>query len=112
MLLAFQRNFARQQPGAVLDGRDIGTVICPDAEVKLFITASPEVRARRRQRELGSADFEAIVADIRARDDRDSSRATAPLVAAQDAVVIDTSGLDAETAIAAAIRHVEAARRS
>jgi cytidylate kinase len=112
MLLAFQRSFARQQPGAVLDGRDIGTVICPEAEVKLFITASPEVRARRRQMELGAADYAAILADIRARDARDSSRATAPLVAAGDAVVIDTSDLDAETAIAAAIRQVEAARRS
>ena len=112
ILLAFQRDFARQQPGAVLDGRDIGTVICPEAEVKLFITASPEVRARRRKRELGSADYDAILADIRARDARDSSRATAPLAAAADAVVIDTSDLDADAAIAAAIRAVDAARRS
>lgn len=107
-LLDLQRSFARKQPGAVLDGRDIGTVICPDAEAKLFITASPEVRAKRRQKELGSSDYEAVLADIRARDERDSQRAAAPLVPAADAVVIDTSELDIETAIATAIRAVEA----
>jgi cytidylate kinase len=109
-LLDVQRAFARKQPGAVLDGRDIGTVVCPDAEVKLFITASPEVRAKRRQLELGSADYESILADIRARDDRDSKRATAPLVAATDAVVLDTSEMDIVAAVAAAIRAVEARR--
>ena len=110
-LLDVQRAFARQQPGAVLDGRDIGTVICPDADVKLFITASPEVRAARRQKELGSADYEAILADIRARDERDSGRATAPLIPAADAVVIDTSSLAIEAAISAAIAAVEAKGR-
>ena len=106
-LLDFQRAFAARKPGAVLDGRDIGTVVCPDAPVKLYVTASPEVRARRRQLELGSADYESILADIRARDDRDSKRATAPLVAAKDAVVLDTSGMDIAAAVQAAIRAVE-----
>ena len=109
-LLDFQRAFARKEPGAVLDGRDIGTVVCPEADAKLFVTASAEVRARRRQSELGAADYEAILADIRARDERDSKRATAPLVAAPDAVTVDTSELDRDAAIAAAIRAVEAAR--
>jgi cytidylate kinase len=109
-LLELQRAFARKEPGAVLDGRDIGTVVCPEADVKLFITASPEVRARRRQQELGSTDYESILADIRARDDRDSKRSTAPLVAAKDAVVLDTSEMDIVAAVAAAIRAVEARR--
>lgn len=109
-LLELQRAFARKEPGAVLDGRDIGTVVCPEAEAKLFITASPEVRARRRQAELGAADYDAILADIRARDERDSQRATAPLMAAADAVTLDTSDLDRDAAIAAAVRAVEAAR--
>jgi cytidylate kinase len=107
-LLDVQRAFARKAPGAVLDGRDIGTVVCPDAGVKLFVTASPEVRARRRQQELGAADYDTILADIRARDDRDSKRATAPLVAAKDAVVLDTSEMGIDAAVAAAIRAVEA----
>ncbi len=109
-LLDFQRAFARQKPGAVLDGRDIGTVVCREADVKLFITASAEVRARRRQAELGLSDFQAVLADIRARDERDSQRAAAPLTAAADAVILDTSELDADMAIAAAIRAVEAKR--
>jgi cytidylate kinase len=109
-LLDVQRSFARRAPGAVLDGRDIGTVVCPDADAKLFITASPEVRARRRQAELGAADYAAILADIRARDERDSRRATAPLVAAKDAVVLDTSEMDIATAVASAILTVEARR--
>ena len=92
-LLDLQRDFARQQPGAVLDGRDIGTVVCPDADVKLFVTASPEVRARRRQKELGSTDYDAVLAEIHARDQRDSKRAAAPLVPAGDATVIDTSAM-------------------
>lgn len=109
-LLDVQRAFARKEPGAVLDGRDIGTVVCPEAEAKLFITASPEVRAKRRQQELGAADYAAILADIRARDARDSQRATAPLVAAADAVVLDTSEMDIATAVAAAVKVVEARR--
>ncbi len=109
-LLEFQRSFARRPPGAVLDGRDIGTVVCPDAHAKLFITASAEVRAKRRQMELGSADYEAVLADIRARDERDSQRATAPLVAAKDAVVLDTSEMGISAAVAAAVTAVEARR--
>ena len=77
-LLDFQRSFARRAPGAVLDGRDIGTVVCPDADAKLFVTASPEVRARRRQAELGSADYAAVLAEIRARDERDSQARHSP----------------------------------
>jgi cytidylate kinase len=109
-LLEFQRSFARRPPGAVLDGRDIGTVVCPDAHAKLFITASAEVRARRRQAELGAEDYDAVLADIRARDERDSQRATAPLVAAKDAVTLDTSDMDIAAAVAAAIGAVEARR--
>ncbi len=107
-LLDYQRSFAEQEPGAVLDGRDIGTVVCPDADVKLFITASPEVRAKRRLAELqaNGADvtFEAVLQDIRQRDDRDQNRAVAPLRPAADAVIIDTSELAADGAIAAAIK--------
>jgi cytidylate kinase len=106
-LLDLQRDFAKKPPGAVLDGRDIGTVVCPDADAKLFITASAEVRARRRQMELGSADYAAVLADIRARDERDSKRATSPLVAAKDAVVLDTSEMDITAAVAAAVVAVE-----
>ena len=107
-LLDFQRNFAEQQPGAVLDGRDIGTVVCPHAEVKLFVTASPEVRAKRRLAELqesgADVSFEAILHDILQRDERDRNRAVAPLACAADAVIIDTSELTTDEAIAAAIR--------
>jgi len=106
-LLDFQREFARKQPGAVLDGRDIGTVVCPDADVKLFITASPEVRARRRQKELGSADYEAVLAEIHARDDRDSRRVTAPLVPAGDATVIDTSAMTVDEVLEEALSIVQ-----
>ena len=109
-LLEFQRSFARKPPGAVLDGRDIGTVVCPDAHAKLFITASAEVRARRRQLELGATDYEAVLADIRARDARDSQRTAAPLVAATDAVTLDTSEMDINAAVAAAVATVEARR--
>lgn len=109
-----QRAFATQTGGAVLDGRDIGTVIAPDAEVKLYITASPQERARRRWAEMAAhgrdVTLEEIEADIRARDARDSSRDTAPLIQAADAVVIDTSALDRDAAIAAAIAVVEAKR--
>jgi CMP/dCMP kinase len=109
-LLDLQRAFARKEPGAVLDGRDIGTVVCPEADVKLFITASPEVRARRRQMELGSSDYASILADIRARDDRDSKRTTAPLVAAKDAATLDTSEMDIAAAVQAAVRVVNERR--
>ena len=106
-LLHFQRAFARKQPGAVLDGRDIGTVVCPDADVKLFITAAPEIRARRRMLELAKqgelVDYATMLAGIRARDERDSTRATAPLVAAAAATIIDTTGMDIDQAVAAAI---------
>jgi cytidylate kinase len=110
-LLGFQRDFARRLPGSVLDGRDIGTVVCPDAEAKIFVTASPEVRARRRHAELaGRGDvvpFETVLADILARDERDRSRAHAPLVPAKDAYVLETSAMTREEALAAAIRFVE-----
>ena len=113
-LLAYQRSFADQLPGAVLDGRDIGTVVCPDADVKLFITASPEVRAKRRLAELQSygADvtFDVVLADIKQRDERDRTRAVAPLVPAADATIIDTSEMTAEAAINAAINVTKSAR--
>ena len=108
-LLGVQRAFARQPPGAVLDGRDIGTVVCPDADVKLYITASAYVRALRRQAELRAASYDDVLADILARDARDRNRATAPLLAAEDAVVIDTSEMTAEQAVAAAIRAAKTA---
>ena len=110
-LLGRQRAFAGQDGGAVLDGRDIGTVIAPDASVKLFVTATPEVRARRRLAELTSrglnAHFDEILSDIRARDERDSHRSTAPLARADDALLLDTSDLDVTAAIAAAIALAE-----
>jgi cytidylate kinase len=106
-LLDFQRDFARRDGGAVLDGRDIGTVICPDADAKLFLTATPEARARRRTRELqgegGGSIYPRVLADMEARDARDSVRQVAPLVPAGDAVVIDTSTLDADAVFAAAL---------
>jgi cytidylate kinase len=105
-LVDFQRSFAARAGGAVLDGRDIGTVICPDAQVKLFVTASAECRAERRFKELSVKDpdttFEQVLADVIARDQRDAERATAPMVAADDAVTIDTSDMTIEQAIAAA----------
>jgi CMP/dCMP kinase len=114
-LLAYQRAFARQKPGAVLDGRDIGTVICPDADVKLFVTAAPEERARRRYRELceaGKGISEAeVLADIKRRDQRDEHRATAPLVRAEDAALLDTTNLDIDAAFKAAIDLIDAAMR-
>ena len=110
-LLDRQQTFASQPGGAVLDGRDIGTVIAPDAAVKLFVTASPEVRAQRRLKELHGrgmdAPFEDVLADIHARDERDSTREAAPLKQAPDAILIDTSNLDVKQAIAEAIRLVE-----
>ncbi|MDO9640035.1 MAG: d(CMP) kinase [Pseudotabrizicola sp.] len=111
-LLAFQRRFARRDGGAVLDGRDIGTVICPEAEVKLFVTASAQVRAQRRWLELGGEAGErplaGVLAEVRERDDRDMNRADAPLRPAADAVMIDTSELTAEAAIARAVAVVRA----
>jgi cytidylate kinase len=113
-LLAFQRDFAATPPGAVLDGRDIGTVICPQAEVKIFITAAPEERARRRAAELRAqgetVDDAAVLADILRRDQRDRTRAVAPLKPAMDALLLDTTALDVEQAIAAAINIVERVR--
>jgi cytidylate kinase len=97
-LIAFQRRFARAEGGAVLDGRDIGTVICPEAEVKLFVTASAVVRAERRWRELGG-DLAAVRADVEARDRRDSERAVAPLKPAAGAVVLDTSAMSIAEAV-------------
>lgn len=113
-LIAFQRSFALRKGGAVLDGRDIGTVICPDAQAKLYVTAAPQVRAKRRLSELlatgAKTDFETVLSDVLARDDRDMNRAQAPLVAASDAVTLDTSQLTIEAAIQAAIDVVEQKR--
>ena len=113
-LLAFQKAFAAQAGGAVLDGRDIGTVIAPDAPAKLFITATPEVRATRRWKQLRARGhdiaFEAMLADIIKRDERDAGRGAAPMVQADDAVLLDTTDMDIETAFDAARRIVEAAR--
>jgi cytidylate kinase len=113
-LFAFQRQFAATPPGAVLDGRDIGTVICPDADVKIFVTASPEVRAGRRTREYAAAgqpvDPAAVLADIKRRDERDMNRAAAPLKRAEDAYLLDTTTLDIDAAIRAAIDLVEGSR--
>jgi cytidylate kinase len=113
-LLDFQRDFAAKAPGAVLDGRDIGTVICPQADVKIFVTASASERARRRAAELRSqgetVDEAAVLADIVRRDERDRSRTAAPLKQAQDAVLLDTTHLDIDAAVRAAVDIVEAAR--
>ena len=106
-LIEFQRSFARREGGAVLDGRDIGTVICPEAEVKLFVTASAEVRAHRRWLEVGG-DEAAVLAQVIERDKRDAERATAPLKPAEDAVVLDTSDMTVEEAVARAIQYVQA----
>jgi cytidylate kinase len=115
-LLDRQRNFAAQPGGAVLDGRDVGTVIAPSAQVKLFVTASPEVRAGRRLRELDSrgmhAHFDEILADIRSRDARDAEREAAPLQKAPDALTLDTSDLDPDQSAARAIAMVEDAMKS
>ncbi len=109
-LVNFQRNFARRKGGAVLDGRDIGTVICPEAEVKLFVTASDATRAHRRWLELMASGHEItekqVLADVRARDARDTARAEAPLKAANEAVLIDTTELDVGAAISVAIQAV------
>ena len=114
ILVEKQRDFARQPGGAVLDGRDIGTVIAPDADVKLFVTATSEIRAERRFAELKRAGLDVhlpdVLADIRARDERDSGRAAAPLVMADDAILLDTSEMNLEQAIAASIAIVDARR--
>jgi CMP/dCMP kinase len=113
-LLAFQRDFGRSPPGAVLDGRDIGTVIFPDAEVKILVTATPQERARRRALELNAAGLTVseaeILADILRRDERDMTRPVAPLKAAPDAHLLDTTHLDIDAAFRAAVEIVEAVR--
>jgi len=117
-LLDFQHDFARHPPGgcagALLDGRDIGTVVCPEADAKLFVTAGVEERARRRLLELRhagrDADYESVLADIKARDARDSARSTAPLEQAEDAVLLDTTELDIDAAFARAVEIIERAR--
>ena len=110
-LVDLQREFSKTSPGAVLDGRDIGTVVCPDADVKLFVTASPHERARRRHLEMQSngqdADSDAILADIQARDERDMARADSPLKPADDAYLLDTSQMDIDAAFRAALEIVE-----
>ena len=110
-LLERQQDFARQPGGAVLDGRDIGTVIAPDAEVKLFVTAAREIRAKRRLKELThrrmNAHYDDVLADLTARDERDSRREVAPLKPATDAILLDTSPLDPRQAIAEAVRLIE-----
>ncbi len=110
-LIEMQRTFARRPGGAVIDGRDIGTIICPEAEVKIFVTASPEARASRRALELKGQgeeiDYAEILEDIRRRDARDAGRSTAPLKVAEDAVVLDTTKLDIEAAFKAAREIVE-----
>lgn len=119
-LLDFQRDFARRPPGgvsgAVLDGRDVGTVVCPDADIKLFITAGVEVRAERRVRELRERGLEAIhsrvLHEMQERDARDSKRAVAPLVPAKDSIVIDTGNLDADGVFARALDIIKARNRS
>lgn len=115
-LIEAQQAFAGRPGGAVLDGRDIGTVICPDAPVKIFVTASPETRAQRRALELRSrgepSDYAKVLADIRHRDRRDSSRATAPLKPAADAMILDTTDLDVEGTFAAAAKMVEEKEKS
>ena len=113
-LLSLQRQFAARPGGAVIDGRDIGTVICPTADVKLFVTAAPEVRAERRYRELQergeAAELDAILNDILARDARDMGRAVSPLAAAPDAVLLDTSALSPDAAFETARSIVETRR--
>jgi cytidylate kinase len=116
VLVNFQRRFAEDPPGAVLDGRDIGTVICPHADVKIFVVADPRVRARRRTLEARArgedADEAAVLADILKRDERDQNRVTAPLRRAEDAYVLDNSNLDIEAGVQAAIAIVDAVRAS
>ena len=107
-LVDFQRRFAQSEPGAVLDGRDIGTVICPEAPLKLYVTASDQVRARRRALELG-ADEAVMLRELRERDARDAARDVAPMRAAEDALLLDTSDMSIDEAVA---RAIDAARRA
>ena len=113
-LIEMQQNFAARPEGAVLDGRDIGTVICPNARIKIFVTASPETRAQRRALELAGrgepADFDLILEDVRKRDARDSARQTAPLKQAADAILIDTTELDKDAVFARALKIVDQRR--
>ncbi len=113
-LLGYQRSFAAKPPGSVLDGRDTGTVVCPDADVKLFITATPEIRAQRRHAELASIgeeqSYEKVLAEVRLRDKRDRTRLVAPLLPAADAIILDTSELSVELAVAAAIAAIKTLR--
>ncbi len=113
-LVEAQRRFAAREPGAVLDGRDIGTVVCPDADVKLYVTASPEVRARRRHAEMqaagSTAGYDDVLADLRRRDARDMNRDDSPLRPADDAHLLDTSEMDIEAAFRTARALIEAAR--
>ncbi len=114
-LVTAQRAFSLREPGTVLDGRDIGTVVCPDAPVKLYVTASPEIRARRRYDEIvasgGAANYEAIFADVKKRDERDMGRADSPLKPAQDAHLLDTSEMSIEAAFQAAKAIIDAAMK-
>lgn len=114
-LLDYQRQFAKRQPGAVLDGRDIGTVVCPDADLKLFVTASTEVRAKRRFEELKSlgqkVDYESVLEDVMARDERDASRTTAPTRPADDAILIDTSDLTRDEVLDAVMELIKEHRK-
>ncbi len=110
-LLAFQRAFAGEPPGAVIDGRDIGTVVCPDATVKFFVTADQDARVERRYLELkerdAGVDRDRVAADLAARDHQDTERATAPLRRAEDAILFDTSAMDADQALEAALTLVD-----
>ncbi|MBV2186557.1 MAG: (d)CMP kinase [Rhizobium sp.] len=112
-LVAAQRKFSAREPGTVLDGRDIGTVVCPDAPVKLYVTASPDVRARRRYDEIvtggSTADFDAVFADVKKRDERDMGRADSPLKPADDAHLLDTSEMSIDAAFRAARDIIDAA---
>jgi cytidylate kinase len=114
-LLDYQRQFAQRKPGAVLDGRDIGTVVCPDADLKLFVTASTEVRAKRRFEELKSlgqkVDYESVLEDVMARDERDASRTTAPTRPADDAILIDTSDLTRDEVLDAVMELIKEHRK-
>lgn len=110
-LLEFQKNYARREGGAVLDGRDIGTVICPEAEVKIYVTASDEIRAERRHKELvvnkPELSVEQVLSDLRARDARDASRDAAPMRAADDALLLDTTKLSIDAAVAEALALIQ-----
>jgi len=113
VLLDFQKQFARRLGGAILDGRDIGIVICPEAEVKLYVTASAETRAKRRLLELRETNseitYEQVLEDVKTRDERDATRASSPLRPAHDAIMLDTSELSIETALELARSHVREA---